>query len=325
MRRLLFLIGITTACVVGWSPQQALAHGGLWGCRTYSSNHTHYYHQNYYPNYTRCAQTYLNNCSYSSSGYAPYPNYASYLPYNSPGMISAGNTPLGFMGFNNLSSTNLNGVISQPSYFSMPLTVGSGPTSYLQIPLGGPAGRASYIQIPANAGNGQPSFLQFDLGGNAGGTVPSAPPPSPTSGIPSFGATHGDYKATANLFVINISKTSSDDFPTVVQVAEQRTNEELVAGHDISLSTSFSKSEKNSAASPTTKNSKFQFISVHNNETQTQIPVQVTDSRPSTSTSFSLHDPDSFGKTPFKIEELPPLEPAMDFLPIQEDTPWVVK
>ena len=239
--------------------------------------------------------------------------------------MSAGNTPLGLMGFNNLSGTNLNGVISQPSYFSMPLTVGSGPASYVQIPLCGPAGRASYIQIPANAGYGQPSFLQIDLGGNTGGTLPSAPAPSSSSGIPSFGATHGDYTATANLFVINISKTSSDDFPTVVQVAEHRTNEELVAGHDISLSTSFSKSEKNSAASPTIKNSKIQFISVQNNDAETQIPVQVADSRRSKSTSFSFLDPDSFDKTPSKIEELPPLELERDIMQHPEDTPWVVK
>ena len=325
MRRLLLLSGITAACLLAWSPQKTLAHGGLWGCRAYSSNYNHYYQQSYYPNYNNCAQTYRNNCSYYSNGYAPYSNYGSYMPYNNSGMSLGGNAPLGLLGYNNLTGTNLNGLISQPSYLSMPLSVGSGPSGYLQIPLGSPAGRASYIQIPVNSGYGPSSFLQIELGRNAGSTVPSAPAPSPTSNVPAFGAAPGVYTTTPDLFAFNISKTSSDDVPPVVPVADQRTKHELVAGLDISRSTSFSQPEKHSPAIPTTKTAKFQYVSVHNEQDETQIPVQVGGLPPAKSTSFSLVDPDAIDSMPTNVERVPPLVLEIDLLLQREDTPWVVK
>lgn len=325
MKRLLLLSGITAACLLAWSPQKTLAHGGHWGCRTYSSNYTNYYQQSYYPNYNNCVKTYRNNSSYYSNGYAPYSNYGSYMPYNNSGMSVGGSTPLGLLGYNNWTSTNLNGLISQPSYLSMPLNVGSGPSGYLQIPLGSAAGRASYIQIPVNSGYGPSSFLQIELGRNAGSTVPSAPAPSPTSNVPSFGATPGVYTATPDLFAFNISKTSSDDVPPVVQVADNRTNHELVAGHEISRSTSYSQAEKHSTASPTIKTAKFQYVSVHNEQQATQIPVQVAGSPPAKSTSFSLVDPDAIDTMQSNVERVPPLVLEMDIMLQREDIPWVVK
>src|SRR5207248_1374488 len=115
---------------------------------------------------------------------------------------------------------NLSGSLVQPSYLSMPVSVGYGPSGYLQIPLGSPAGRASYLQIPVNAGYGPPSYLQIELGRNAGGAVPSAPAPSASPTVPPYGAVPGAGTGVLGRLAYDIPKTASDDVPPVVPAAE---------------------------------------------------------------------------------------------------------
>ena len=72
MKRLL-LVGIAVACVMASSPQQALAHGGRWGCGSYYSGYTYYYPRYNYPSYNNCSSYYGSYSSYYGNGYAPYP------------------------------------------------------------------------------------------------------------------------------------------------------------------------------------------------------------------------------------------------------------
>lgn len=305
MKRLLLIAGIATMCLLIGSPRQGLAHGWRWGCRSYNSGYTYYY-PSYYSNYNNCYGYYGNYGSYYGSGYSPYSNYGYYSPYNNFGPGFGGGNVLGLLAGNSLTGANLSGSLVQPSYLSMPVSVGYGPSGYLQIPLGSPAGRASYLQIPVSSGFGPPSFLQIELGRNSSGTVPSAPAPSATPTVPPYGAVPGVGTSTLGRLTYDIPKTASDDVPTIVSTTEESLANDFKAGE-------------------TTENSPFQFVSLRSEPASVQAPAHDAAPRLTRDTSFSLVGPkgEDRASTQAGPDSSSPLVPAD--LSNREELPWVVK
>lgn len=307
MKRLLLLTGIAAVCLLVGSPRQGLAHGWRSGCRYYNSGYTYYY-PSYYSNYNNCYGNYGygNYGSYYGSGYSPYMNYGYYSPYNNFGPGTGGGNLLGLLAGNSLSGANLSGSLVQPSYLSMPVSVGYGPSGYLQIPLGSPAGRASYLQIPVSSGFGPPSFLQIELGRNAGTATPTAPAPSATPTVPPYGTVPGTGTSTLGRLTYDIPRTASDDVPTVVSTVEESAADDVLA-------------------SEIAKNSPFQFVSLRSEPASVQAPVRAAAPRPAKDTSFSLITPANEGRTLNQVgqDTSLPLTPAD--LSDRDETPWVVK
>jgi hypothetical protein len=323
MKRFLQAV-IAAACFMASSPQHAVAHGGRWSCGSYYSGYTYYYPRYYYPSYNNCSYYYGNYGSYYGNGYVPYPNYGSYSPYNNLGLGLGSGNLLGLLAGNSLFGANLGGSLLQPSYLSMPVSVGYGQSGFLQIPMGSPAGRATYLQIPVNTGYGPSSYLQIELGRNSSNSVPGTPTPSANPNVPPFGAIPGVNNTTAGQFTYDIPKTPADEVPPVVLPLERSSGStSAVAASKATPTNSPSVDNHEPAPSATTENSKFQFVSWSSVPVATQAHTQPSTPPLAKDTSFSLVGPEPQRSVPDKTHQEQSSLNDIAFLVDRESTPWV--
>jgi hypothetical protein len=318
--------------VFTFSPLPAMAHWGHWSCGSYYSGYTYYYPRYYYPNYNNCSSYYGNNYygNYGSyyGGYAPYSNYGfnsgySNFGYNNFGL--GGNNLLGLLAGSGLAGTNLNGSLLQPSYLSMPVSMGYGPSGFLQIPMGNPAGRATYLQIPVNTGYGPSSYLQIELGRNAGSGTPAAPTPSATPNIPPFGALPGSNAALMSQYTFDTPKTPLDAIPTAVgSAAGESAGSIVISKTEESPAKLTAELNQDVALSSTDESPGIQFVSLTRTS---EVAKKIV--RPETSqakdTSFSLGDPNSGGKSADGQTKDASTWEKMAISSGREDLPWQAK
>lgn len=314
-------------------PEPAMAHWGRWSCGSYSSGYTYYYPRYYYyPNYNSCSSYYGTNYygNYGSNygGNVPYPNYGFNSGYSNFGL--GGNNLLGLLAGSGLTGANLSGSLLQPSYLSMPVSTGYGPSGFLQIPLGNPAGRATYLQIPVNTGYGPSSYLQIELGRNAGNNTPDAPTPSSTTPnatprIPPFGAVPGSNASLTSQYTFDTPKTPSDAIPTAVVPTENESAGAIAMSKtDGSSVTLFAESDEASVSNSTDEAPGIQFVSL----TRTPAPAMKAvrpDSSQMKDTSFSLVDPNSRDKTADAQAKDASTWEKMALSSAREDLPWQAK
>jgi hypothetical protein len=322
-------------CVV---PEPAMAHWGRWSCGSYYSGYTYYYPRYYYyPNYNSCGNYYGNNYygNYGSyyGGYAPYPTYGFNSGYNNFGYNNfglGGNNLLGLLAGSGLAGANLSGSLLQPSYLSMPVSMGYGPSGFLQIPMGNAAGRATYLQIPVNTGFGPSSYLQIELGRNAGSSTLDAPTPSvPNSNtspkIPPFGAVPGTNAALTSQYTFDTPKTPSDAIPTAVApTASESAGAIVMAKTDASPATLTAELNQDVASSSTEEAPGIQFVSLTRTSEIAKKAVRPEIS-PAKDTSFSLVDPGSRDKTADAQAKDASTWEKMALSSAREDLPWPAK
>lgn len=329
MRRILSVAVLFILGSLSFSPSESLAHWGRWGCGSYYSGYTSYYPRYYYQTYNNCY--YGNYGSYYGNSYAPYPTYGYNPLYNNLGLgnlgLGGGNI-LGLLAGNALTGANLSGSFLQPSYLSMPVSVGYGygQSGFLQIPIGSPAGRATYLQIPVNTGYGPSSYLQIELGRNSSNAVPASPTPSTTPNVPPFGAVPGTSSATAGQFTYDISRTPADEIPPVVLPLERASAIASVGTTAEAPTTSVMSAEtNNSVPNAISASSTVQFVSWSSVRETTRVSATTAMPPLAKDTSFSLagrslpdDKPSEAIREPYPFKDL-------TFATDRESTPWVVK
>jgi hypothetical protein len=321
MKRFFSTMVLAGLFLVSWSPQLALAHGGRWGCG-YSSGYTYYYPRYYYPTYNSCSSYYGNYGSYYGGSYVPYPSYGYNVPYNNFGLGLGGGNILGLLAGSGLMGANLSGSLMQPSYLSMPVSVGYGQSGFLQIPMGNSSGRGTYLQIPVNTGYGPSSYLQIELGRNTGSGVPSAPTPSATPNVPPFGAVPGVNTATGGQFTYDTPKTPADEVPPVVAPLESVPETAMAASTKTTPVRHLSSSRGQSDTDAATTKSDIQFVSWSSTPTGRKNSLAQSDTPHAKDTSFSLVDSKPEDETGRTLKSESALAASM---PGSEGTPWVVK
>jgi hypothetical protein len=327
MKRFPLLIGMVTVCLLAWAPQSASAHHGWCGGYGYyggsyyrSYSYPRYYSSPYYSNYgsyygNYCSPYYGNYGSYYGYGYAPYASNGYYSPYGNAGLGLGGGNLLGL-----LAMGNMGGSVMQPSYLSMPVSVGFGPPGFLQVPVGNTSGRASYLQVPVNSGFGPSSYLQIELGRSGTSAVPSGPAPGATQTAPPFGAVPGANTAMVDRMAYERSTASSHEIPTAVATSgDSQARELLLASPEGGPGTSSVTVEARTAGATNT-NSKFHLVSWSN----ARRPAQQAAADVPKDTSFSLVDPYIDGQLADSDQERPVVS-EMTTVTGGETTPWVVK
>lgn len=310
-----------------FAPRPAMAHWGRWSCGSYSSGYSYYYPRYYYPNYNNCSNYYGNYGSYYN-GYVPYPNYGSNYGFNNLGL--GGNNLLGLLAGNGLAGANLSGSLLQPSYLSMPVSMGYGPSGFLQIPMGNPAGRATYLQIPVNTGYGPSSYLQIELGRNAGNSMPGSPTPSSTTPsatptIPPFGAVPGTNAALTSQYTFDTPKTPSDEIPVAVTPAAGTAASAVVLTTQGNSRAASSSSVDSAAASDSAEPvADLQFVSLIRPAEGPKKPVRPEAAR-AKDTSFSLVAEDSRDQATDSRGKEATTWKKLALSPAREDLPWQAK
>jgi hypothetical protein len=329
MKRFPLLIGMVAGCLLTWAPQVASAHHGWrWGYGSYygGSYCRSYYYPRYYSSpYCGNYGSYYGNYGspyyggYGSNygyGYAPYANYGSYSPYGTAGFGSGGANLLGL-----LAMGNLGGSVMQPSYLSMPVSVGFGPPGFLQIPLGNTAGRPSYLQVPVNAGYGPSSYLQIELGRSATNAVPNAPAPGATQTAPPFGAVPGVNAAAVDRLAYELLTASSQDVPTAVATPEYGVASAPLVASAKAIAGASSAAAERSTSGVANKSSIFHLVSW----SKSQRPAQRAGTDVLKDTSFSLVDSDVDANQLADSDQEGSAIDEMSMVAGGEITPWVVK